>query len=371
MITSKTTCRFLKSFKSLSLLSFFFVQNTINKKETQKTKTFERLQKSTSYFGCNHPKTVKLLAKYKNIKFVIHQKKRKLRNLNHKLEKLQNKRNSICFGSRKLFLKQFNLKENGYLNYQEWLNDWRNARNSQFAFVGSKDETFGNQSCTYDLSNNLKIRVPNCLTEKYGKHIILENVVFPYGQENLDKAKIPYNGITRGGKPARYFKSISYRFIKKDKNWYIIATVEVDEPKIKTSIFGGAIGVDLNAGFLSVCEVDRFGNYLKSFDIKVNMYNRTSEQVKASISDAVKYIIDYALQTGKSISIEDLDFSKKKAVLTECGTKYNRMLSGLTYSTFTLKLSSNPNCFKSFTFSILLMAVICARLLTIRFIQSC
>ena len=133
--------------------------------------------------------------------------------------------------------------------------------------------------------------------------------------------------------------------MKKNKDWYIIATVEVDEPTVKTSIFGGAIGIDLNAGFLSVCEVDRFGNYLNTFDIKVNMYNRTSEQVKASISDAVKYIIDYALKTGKSISIEDLDFSKKKAVLTECGTKYSRMLSGLTYSTFRSMLESRAKRF--------------------------
>lgn len=321
------------------------VQNTIEKKESQKIKTFEKLKKSIKNFGHNHPKTIKLIKKYRNIKFVLHQKKRKLRNLNHKLEKLQNRKNSICFGSRKLFLKQFNLKENGYLNHNQWLEDWRNARNSQFTFVGSKDETFGNQSCTYDLNNNLKIRVPDCLAKKYGKHIILENIVFPYGQENLDKAKIPYNGITRGGKPAKYFKSISYRFMKKDKNWYIIATVEVDEPSVKTSILGGAIGIDLNAGFLSVCEVDRFGNYLNTYDIKVNMYNRTSEQVKASISDAVKNIIDYALKTGKSISIEDLDFSKKKAVLTECGAKYSRMLSGLTYSTFKSMLESRAKRF--------------------------
>src|SRR5699024_9672152 len=102
------------------------VQNIIEKKESQKTKTFEKLKKTIKNYGHNHSKTVKLLKKYRNIKFVLHQKKRKLRNLNHKLEKLQNKKNSICFGSKKLFLKQFNLKENGYLNHQEWLNDWRN-----------------------------------------------------------------------------------------------------------------------------------------------------------------------------------------------------------------------------------------------------
>lgn len=310
------------------------VNKTIEKKLKQKAKTFEKLEKSISRFGLYHEKTIKIVKKYRNINFVLHKKKRKLRNLKHKLEKLQNRENSICFGSRDLFLKQFNLRGNGYLNHSEWLKDWRNTRYSQFTFVGSKDESFGNQSCAYDLDNNLRIRVPDSLQEKYGKYITLENVVFPYGQENLDKAKMSYNGITKGGKPAKYFRSLSYRFMKKDGDWYVIASVEVDEPTVKTHIHGGAIGVDLNAGFLSVCEVDRFGNYLKTFDIKVNMYNRTSEQVKASIGDAVKYIIDYALETGKSVCIEDLDFSKKKAALTECSAKYSRMLSGLTYSSF-------------------------------------
>lgn len=323
------------------------VEKVIEKKESQKIKTFESLQNSIVNFGHNHLKTIKILKRYRNIKFVLHQKNRKLRNLNHKLEKLQSRKNSICFGSRKLFLKQFNLKENGYLNHKEWLNDWRNARNSQFTFVGSKDETFGNQSCTYDLNNTLRIKVPNALAKKYGNYINIENVVFPYGQENLNKAKIPYDGYTKSKnpQPKKYYKAISYRFMKKNNNWYIIATVDVEEPKIQTTTLGGAIGIDLNAGFVSICEVDRFGNYLNTFDIKVNMYNRTSEQVKASISDAVKYIIDYALKTGKSISIEDLDFSKKKAVLTECGTKYSRMLSGLTYSIFRSMLESRAKRF--------------------------
>ena len=43
------------------------------------------------------------------------------------------------------------------------------------------------------------------------------------------------------------------------------------------------------------------------------MYNRNSEQVKASIGDAVKCIVDYALEARKSICIEDLDFLEKES----------------------------------------------------------
>jgi hypothetical protein len=45
------------------------------------------------------------------------------------------------------------------------------------------DETFGNQSATYDLKNTLRLRVANQFTDKYGKYIELPEVIFPYGQE--------------------------------------------------------------------------------------------------------------------------------------------------------------------------------------------
>lgn len=321
------------------------VSKNIEKKLDQKSKTFDRLQRFINRYGVNDIRTKKVLKKYKYLKFYIHQKKRKLRNLNHKLKRLLEKRNSICFGSKKLFLKQFNLQDNGYSSHSEWKRDWVNSRNSQFTFVGSKDESYGNQSCQYDLENNIHIRVPDSLIDKYGPTVKIENVVFKYGQKELDMAKIAYNGFTKGGKPKKYYKAISYRFMKKNNDWYIIATVDVEEPKVVTSKFDGAIGVDLNEGFISVCEVDRYGNYLKSFDIPINMYNRTSKQVKASIGDAVKELVDYSISKGKIMCIEDLDFSKQKSKLTECGVKYSRMLSGLTYSTFKTMLISRARRF--------------------------
>ena len=66
--------------------------------------------------------------KYENLKFVLHQKKRRLRNLEQKLKKLmQNEENHkirICFGSKKLFHKQFHLKENDYSNPLSMKQNW-------------------------------------------------------------------------------------------------------------------------------------------------------------------------------------------------------------------------------------------------------
>jgi IS605 OrfB family transposase len=310
------------------------LQKILYKKTTQKEKLHQKLllipQTDQSF-----PKHAK---RYQNLKHYLHQKKRRVRNLFQKLEKSKSDREAnkirICFGSKKLFHKQFYLIENHYRNHQEWKDQWMEARSSQFLVIGSKDETFGNQSATYNLENTLRLRIADSFMTKYGKYIEFPTVTFPYGQEWLDKAKISYMGLTRGGNPQKYFTSITYRFIKKKKGWYLNATVERDTPKIGTSNLNGFIGVDLNAGFLAICEVDRFGNPIKSWTIKVPMYSRRKEQIMASLSDAVKELINYAVLVQKDIVIERLNFSKKKTQLREMGPNYARMLSGFTYSSF-------------------------------------
>lgn len=316
------------------------LQKIIHKKNTQKELLHENLQQipPTSH---TFPKQIK---KYRTIKFYLHQKKRRLRNILQKVEKLKAdercKKIRICFGSKKLFHKQFHLEENNYKDHSQWKEDWLEARSSQFLVIGSKDETFGNQTSTYDLSNTLRLRVADQFISKYGKYISFPKITFSYGQEMLDQAKISFNGFTRSGKPQKYFSAITYRFLKQKKGWYVNATVDIVTPKIGTSNVNGLIGIDVNAGFLSLCEIDRFGNPIKSWRIDVPMYSRRTEQIKASLSDAIKQIISHAVLVQKDVVIEKLNFTKKKALLREMGTKYARMLSGFAYSSFTQLIES-------------------------------
>ena len=52
------------------------------------------------------------------------------------------------------------------------------ARSAQFTFIGSKDETFGNQTCTYDLNNNIRIRMDKKDEDLFGKYITIPHVTF-------------------------------------------------------------------------------------------------------------------------------------------------------------------------------------------------
>ena len=276
---------------------------------------------------------------YRRIKSSLHHKKRKLETLKQKYNHLKNDVGSgkirICFGSKSLFKKQFHLEKNNYATHEEWKKDWVNARGSQYFSVGSKDETGGNQTCTYNNRHELRVRVADQFIKQYGTHIVFENITFNYGQEYIDNAIVSYTGVTSGGNPVKYSNSaISYRFHRNQHGWYMNATVDREVPDIQTLTRIGAIGVDMNAGFVSTCEVDRFGNPLKEEKIHLNMYNRSSDQVTASVGDVSKYIVGKAVDTQKPIIIEKLDFTRKKAALGEESGKYSRMISGFAYSKF-------------------------------------
>ena len=107
-----------------------------------------------------------------------HQKKRRCAKLQFQLKKLQTaqekNRVSLCFGSRKLFHAQFNLKENSFASHDDWKKEWQRVRSSEIFILGSKDETAGNQSCTAALapdgSITLRIRMPDHLIPQFGKY---------------------------------------------------------------------------------------------------------------------------------------------------------------------------------------------------------
>ena len=86
----------------------------------------------------------KKLAKIKD-PFKKHQKARRLGILKGRLERLildqASGRVRIAFGSKKLWRAQSHLEANSYSSHQEWLEEWRSARSSEFFIVGSKEET--------------------------------------------------------------------------------------------------------------------------------------------------------------------------------------------------------------------------------------
>jgi len=258
----------------------------------------------------------------RKLRFEIHQKKRKLAKLAAGLEQLENeKRISVCSGTKKLFLSQFHPEENGFQNHDEWLEEWREKRHNRIFYIGSKDETCGNQNCQLSSDGTLKIRVIPGLEQAYGKYYTVSGISFVYGQETVSEA-------------LKNHQAVNFRFVHKENNRYLFLTTEKKPAEIITGTETGAVGVDLNADHIAWAEVNRHGNLTDCGTIPVPVQDRSSEQTEAMFSDALKQITEHAGKTGKPVVIEKLDFSGKKRNLSDTGKKYSRMISGFAYALF-------------------------------------
>ena len=277
----------------------------------------------------------------------VHQKGRRLGNLRSRLTALEADiaagRVRLCFGSKRLWRKQRHLAENGYGSHGEWLGEWREARSDEFFVLGSRDETAGCQLCVATVADDgtltLRLRMPDRLAPQHGKYLTIEGVRFAYGHEqvlaaldsNADYARCRRQDGETAARATSLGQAISYRFKRDGKGWQVFATTAMMDVAVVTDQRLGAIGVDLNADHLAVCEADASGNYVNAFSVPLVTYGKSQHQTEAIIGDAVASVVAYAREAGKPIVIEKLDFRQKKAALEGESRKYNRMLSGFNY----------------------------------------
>ena len=249
----------------------------------------------------------------------------------------------LCFGSKKLWRKQYHLEQNGYASHEEWQQDWRDVRSNEFFVLGSRDETAGCQLCVATVNDDgtltLRLRMPDGLAESHGKYLVVPNVRFASGHDvvlaalgsNTEYAVYRRKHGEQEARATRFGQAISYRFKRDAKGWRVFATTELPEVEITTDRRRGAIGVDLNADHLAVAETDASGNYVKAWRVPLVTYGKSNHQAEALIGDAVSGVVGYARGVGKPLVIERLDFRQKKAVLEGESRKYARMLSSFSY----------------------------------------
>ena len=249
----------------------------------------------------------------------------------------------LCFGSRRLWRKQHHLETNGYASHEDWLRDWRDARNDEFFVLGSRDETGGCQLCVAavadDSTMTLRLRMPDCLVGQYGKYLVTQGVRFAYGHEqalaalgtNADYAAHRREHGEKAARATELGQAVSYRFKRDAKGWRVFVSTRMMDVQVVTDRRRGAIGLDLNADHLAVAETDASGNCISSFSVSLVTYGKNTHQAEAIIGDAVSGVVAYASEVGKPIVIERLDFRHKKAALEGEPRRYSRMLSSFTY----------------------------------------
>ena len=257
-----------------------------------------------------------------------HQKKRRLSNLVHRLDSLRSDISDglvrLCFGSKKLWHKQYWLGANGYSDHDGWKREWRSARSDEFFVLGSKNESSGCQLCVATVRDDglitLRLRLPDALTEEHGKYLVMEGIDFHNGHAQVLAA-------LQGGEG----QAISYRFKRDGKSWRVFASTKLQPVPVVTNRRLGAVGVDVNVDHLAVSETDASGNWLRSWSVPLVTYGKSNDQAEALIGDVVAQVVSLARFAGKPLVIESLDFSKKRDELEGESPGRSRMLSSFAY----------------------------------------
>ena len=259
--------------------------------------------------------------KYWNLKKSRAFKKMKLNKFQMRLEQLKWQTETgnckLCFGTKNL------LKS----NKKEFLLQ----RDSQMSYIGSKEETGRNSmfQLTYNNRNNqfeIKVRKDFGLDTE-------EKYAFGKCYFNNHKNKLIEALKNKNSTP------LTYSIIRRNGRHYLHCTFEYrieDKSNFLTKKTHGTIGIDFNKGFLTVSEVDSNGNLVKTDILKYRFGQGNKTQ--SDLENCISKILKRALQTGKDVCFEDLNFKGKKSKTTkgktDKGKKYNNMLHSLAYSLY-------------------------------------
>ena len=259
--------------------------------------------------------------RYWNLKKSRTFKKMKLNKFQMRLEQLkwqiETGNYELCFGNKNL------LRSNKI--------EFLLQRDSQMSYIGSQDETARNQmfQLRYSNQNNqFEIKIRKNFGFDTEEKYVSGKCYFNNHKNKLIEALKNKNSTP-----------LTYSIIRKNGRYYLHCTFEYrieDKSNFLTRKTYGTIGIDFNKKFLTVSEIDKNGNLVKAdiFKYRFGKGNKTQSDLENCISKTLKR----ALETGKDVCFEDLNFkgTKSKATKgkTNKGKKYNNMLHSLAYSLY-------------------------------------
>lgn len=98
----------------------------------------------------------------------------------------------------------------------------------------------------------------------------------------------------------------------------------------------GTIGIDFNKGFVTISQTNKYGHLVKTD--KMTYRFRNGNKTKNDLLLLINKLTELAINTGKDIVVEDLNFLKAKSKTmkgkSKKGKEYNKMLHSLAYRMF-------------------------------------
>lgn len=221
--------------------------------------------------------------------------------LQRKLEELKTTEPGICYGSKKFFARHADKQR--YPDHSVWANSFHKRRYKSLMISGRKDAMQGNFRFRYNSeTHELHYHAQD------GTIVVFKDVVFPYGQQNVNAAL----------KPSDDPQPVAWRIIKTGGSFLIQCIVHVDDSQKNDCYDTGCIAMDTNYDNLSISELDKNGNVLRHKIISYNLVNACSGHAEQIISTALEEVFSWCRQSKKPLVMEDL---KLKHVANRYGSK--------------------------------------------------
>ncbi|MCW3782511.1 hypothetical protein [Defluviimonas salinarum] len=253
----------------------------------------------------------------------------------------------IVFGSKDLLRARARIHANDRAGLLAWREKWHAARHREVMFIGSADETAGNQTCqALDAGAGriaLWIKMPPALAAAgFPDRLRIDDVDLPgFGGTEIAAA---LEGIATGARKV----AIAYRFLRdpdwserRHKSpWRVCVTIRCETPEASFDGANGVLAVDVNADHLALALVKGDGNPVRAWRIALPLRGRSAEARVAIIGDAARTVCAIAAAHGVPLALESLDFEKKRRELellsktarSPAERRYARMLSSFAHA---------------------------------------
>ena len=223
------------------------------------------------------------------------------------MAKLQNLRlEPVVFGGKKLFRDRIR----GKISKKEF----RIRRDSSFSCAGVKQKGVRNWNIKILKDKTVKIRT---FSKQNGRKwlilpVSVNNVQEKWFQQilNADKYTVTVKRKLFKGK-VRYFVHVSY---------------DISEPAPSIGYENGAIGLDFNYNFVALTNVDQHGKLLSYHKISFgNLHSYRADKRNDYISYKMDKVVNYCINKGKGIVVEDLQFDQEFSYNKKLNLKLNNL----------------------------------------------
>jgi IS605 OrfB family transposase len=280
------------------------------KLEQQKTWLNKRRKRLIQQIRTINEKINKIKEKYKH--------DRRLQGLYSRRSSIMAKLNNlklepVVFGGKQLFRNRIL----GKISREEF----KIKRDSSFSCIGKKQQ--GLKNLNIKILPNKTIKIRNFSKQK-GRKLLIIPISVNYVQERW------FQEILTADK---YTATVKRKLFKGKVRYFVHISYEIPEPTPHYDYEHGAIGMDFNYNCIALTNMDKNGNILSYHKIVFrDLYTYRKDKRNDYISYKMEKIVNYCINKGKGIVVEDLQFDQDFSY----NKKRNRKLSNL--KTTALKL---------------------------------